>query len=234
MKTFVDTINESYPEYLSSSFKLSEFACKNGDPFTPKVLANLKVLASYLEIIRSEYSKFCGYEVKINITSGYRSPKYNAWLREKHGIGTAKNSQHMQGKAADLYPSNGKTKELYNFIIQLAKNKKIPYGYIHYYPPKQKNGKTTNNFVHYDYVPRGTKSKELEDNEENYENKFIIPVMTKLDAEEDVIEYEKEMKQIQPPTVNSVPAQSIKPTTIFDPSKLSDFVVDIDIKNFKG
>src|SRR5688572_25318128 len=38
----------------------------------------------------------------IQIVSGYRSPKTNAWLR-KHSNGVAENSLHMKGKALDFY-----------------------------------------------------------------------------------------------------------------------------------
>ena len=79
-------------QQLSEHFKLSEFVAP-GDPVEPsaEVVANLKRLCEeVLEPMRKKLGR------PIRITSGYRSPSYNA------SIGGARGSQHTLGTAADL------------------------------------------------------------------------------------------------------------------------------------
>lgn len=89
--------------HLTAHFSLdeltvSETAARKGIDNTPsqEVVDNLQFLCSTLEEIRDLLG------VPILITSGYRSPKLNA------AIGGAKNSQHVEGLAADfIAPSYG-------------------------------------------------------------------------------------------------------------------------------
>lgn len=77
---------------LTKNFKLSEFLSKNDKGTKPSymVLINLAKLAQRLQVIRDLTGQ------QIIITSGYRSPEYNAQ------IGGAKKSQHCLGTAADI------------------------------------------------------------------------------------------------------------------------------------
>ena len=72
---------------LSNSFRVGEFACKDG---SDKIIIDT-ALVDYLQRIRN----WAG--VPIIISSGYRTPTYNA------KIGGASQSKHTQGKAADIY-----------------------------------------------------------------------------------------------------------------------------------
>ena len=99
---------------LSAHFDLAEFtrsesAKRHGvsnDP-TPEHLANIKVLCEkVLEPIRIKFGP-------INISSGYRSKTLN------HFIGGALNSQHSEGKAADIDMddmSNATNVQIFNYI----------------------------------------------------------------------------------------------------------------------
>jgi len=71
---------------LSKNFKLSEFVCPDG---SGEVLLDAE-LVNKLQKLRDKVGK------PIKVHSGYRNPKYNT------RIGGAKESQHMQGKAADI------------------------------------------------------------------------------------------------------------------------------------
>lgn len=99
---------------LSRHFRLSEFtksetAQSEGIDNTPSAeeVAHLRDLAfSLLEPIR-DYVKEPVY-----ISSGFRSPELNA------RVGGVYNSQHTQGKAADIYFQSGKLKSVYNHIVK--------------------------------------------------------------------------------------------------------------------
>lgn len=96
---------------LSENFTLDEFtfsntAVRKGIDNYPEigVINNLKELCiNVLEPIRLKLGK------PLQITSGYRSPALNK------AIGGAKNSQHVEGKAADIKVSGMTTEELYQF-----------------------------------------------------------------------------------------------------------------------
>lgn len=99
---------------LSRHFRLSEFtksetAQAEGIDNTPSAeeVAHLRDLAfSLLEPIR-DYVKEPVY-----ISSGFRSSELNA------RVGGVYNSQHTQGKAADIYLKSRKHESLYNFIVR--------------------------------------------------------------------------------------------------------------------
>lgn len=71
---------------LSSHFKVSEFACKDGSD-TVLVAPRLVMV---LESIRTHFN------APVTVSSGYRTPQYNA---AKNG---AAHSQHCYGMAADI------------------------------------------------------------------------------------------------------------------------------------
>jgi hypothetical protein len=72
---------------------------------------------------------------RINVVSGYRSPKYNLMLRKK-GRAVARSSQHVEGHAVDFRIPGVKTKVLLNFVRSLR------LGGVGFYPHSQ--------FVHSD------------------------------------------------------------------------------------
>lgn len=74
-------------QHVSEHFKIKEFAQKDGR--CDKVLIDSE-LVEVLEDIREHFN------APVIITSGYRTPEYNA------KIGGAKNSQHTKGTAADI------------------------------------------------------------------------------------------------------------------------------------
>lgn len=95
---------------LSAHFSLDELtfsqeAVRRGIDNTPdaNVLANLQMLAAGLERVRS----LLGYPV--DVSSGYRCPKLNT------AIGGSRNSQHIQGLAADF------TSRLYGHPFDICK-----------------------------------------------------------------------------------------------------------------
>ena len=73
---------------LSPSFTVREFSCRDGSA-TILIDEGLVVL---LQCIREHFGK------AVTITSGYRTAAYNATLP-----GASKNSQHIQGRAADFW-----------------------------------------------------------------------------------------------------------------------------------
>jgi hypothetical protein len=72
---------------------------------------------------------------RIEVVSGYRSPKYNLSLRKK-GRQVAKSSQHSEGHAVDFRIRGVPTRRLLNFV------KSLQVGGVGYYPHSQ--------FVHSD------------------------------------------------------------------------------------
>lgn len=119
---------------LTENFSINEFHCKDGTPVPSELFANIKELAENLQVIRD----FIG--IPILILSAYRSPKHNK------KVGGAKNSQHLQGKAADL-KTKLKPKDLYNIISDLIDKGLVKQGGLGLY----------DTFVHYDI--RGVKAR---------------------------------------------------------------------------
>lgn len=103
--------------FLSPHFSLVEFtrsdrALKAGidNAAPPHVVANLIIVASELEKLRTKIGK------SIKITSGYRSPVLNAM------VGGEKNSVHMQGLAADIRVDSMTPMDLAKAIISSSLN----------------------------------------------------------------------------------------------------------------
>lgn len=74
---------------LSDNFRVREFRCKDG---SDKILI-ADELVTLLQKIRTHFGK------PVTINSAYRNTAYNA------KVGGVKNSQHVQGKAADIVVS---------------------------------------------------------------------------------------------------------------------------------
>lgn len=91
---------------LEDNFKVSEFACKDG---TDSVLIDT-TLTSILQIVRNYFGK------AVTITSGYRTKAHNA------AVGGASNSQHLQGKAADIVVKGVRAATVYNYLNSVLGN----------------------------------------------------------------------------------------------------------------
>lgn len=113
---------------LTKNFDSSEFDCHDGSETPCGVLVNLKELAFNLQALRDYFGK------PIVINSGYRSPAYN------RKVGGAKNSQHLEGKAADIRIEGKKPVQVKAAIEKLISEGKMKNGGIGQYP----------SFVHYD------------------------------------------------------------------------------------
>lgn len=120
---------------LTENFNIKEFACKDGSQVPENLIDNVKLLAENLQVLRYELG------LPIKITSGYRSPEYNKRVRG------AKNSQHLQAKAADIQIAGLVPKQVYKTISKL-----IEAGYM-----KQGGLSCYKSFVHYDV--RGEKAR---------------------------------------------------------------------------
>lgn len=113
---------------LTNNFNLNEFN-KHNFALTETVLRNLQELAKNLQVLRDEVKK------PIKITSGYRSPEFNAGIK-----GAVKNSQHTLGKAADLKIEGYTPKQVAAIIEKLIAAGKM----------KQGGLGTYSTWVHYD------------------------------------------------------------------------------------
>ncbi|MGV4534692.1 YcbK family protein [Ornithobacterium rhinotracheale] len=120
---------------LSKDFDLKEFECQDGSTTPAFALKNLRELASNLQELRNYLGK------PIIVNSGYRSVAHN------RKIGGKVNSQHLQGKAADIRVDGVTPERLASIIERLIYNGKMKQGGLGIYPT----------FVHYDI--RGTKTR---------------------------------------------------------------------------
>jgi uncharacterized protein YcbK (DUF882 family) len=116
---------------LTENFDLEEFACKDGTPVPTHLMANVRLLAYNLQVLRD----YLGEPVHVN--SGYRTPPYNA------KVGGKKKSQHLLAKAADITVKSKTPKQLYAIIEKLISQGKMKQGGLGLYP----------GFVHYDVRP---------------------------------------------------------------------------------
>lgn len=89
---------------LTANFSLSEFKCKDGTDVPTELMPNVKKLANELQKLRDLLDE------PIYINSGYRTPSYNK------KIGGARNSFHVQAKAADIVVKSMSSKELHSKI----------------------------------------------------------------------------------------------------------------------
>lgn len=100
---------------LTNNFNLSEFNCRDAKntPVPPELIPNVKKLAEQLQVIRDTIG------LPLHINSAYRTPTHNK------AIGGEKNSQHLQGKAADIAARDLTPKQLAKVIEKLIKDGKI-------------------------------------------------------------------------------------------------------------
>ena len=122
---------------LSPSFKVREFRCSdNTDPiFIDSELVEI------LQKIRNHFGK------PVNITSGFRTASKNATIKN-----AAKFSQHLYGKAADIWISGVTVEQIAAYAETLLPNR----GGIGRYP-KEGHADRTHGWVHID--TRAAKSR---------------------------------------------------------------------------
>ena len=100
---------------LTKHFTRQEFDCNDGTPVPAQYMSNVRELAKQLEVLRTAVGN-----KPININSGYRTPTYNATLK-----GAAKDSQHLQAKAADITIQGLTALQVYNIIEKLIAQGKM-------------------------------------------------------------------------------------------------------------
>jgi uncharacterized protein YcbK (DUF882 family) len=100
-----------------------------------RVLNNILDLARQLQVLRDYTGR------RITVTSGYRSPEHNK------KVGGVSNSQHLEGKAADIQVKGMRPMAVFRVIERLINDGKMKQGGLGLY----------NNFVHYDI--RGEKAR---------------------------------------------------------------------------
>lgn len=92
---------------VSAHLSWSELACKDGTPYPTKWVHRAKILAEEFERIRAA----CGNK-PIVVGSAYRTEAHN------RRVGGARNSQHVEGRALDLYPPKGMSVERFFSIVR--------------------------------------------------------------------------------------------------------------------
>jgi len=125
-KGFFFLSRENPTEQLSKNFIAREFMCKCGKCQGNKISVDL---IGKLQKIRDAFGT-------LTITSGYRCPAHNA------SIGGAKDSQHVQGTAADMQSAGAPVETLFKFIRGNINHK----GGLGFYKKK--------NFIHMDVRPQ--------------------------------------------------------------------------------
>jgi uncharacterized protein YcbK (DUF882 family) len=88
----------------TKNFKVSEFACPCG-------CGKNEIKQSIIDLCQKVRDHF---KVPVKVTSGYRCPKHNASLE-----GSAKNSQHLLGTAADLVVTGITPDKVYYYCDKL-------------------------------------------------------------------------------------------------------------------
>lgn len=93
--------------HASAHLSFDELACHDGirTPYPLDFRADptrLPALCQAFEAIRAECSLEAGMPCPIVVTSGYRTPEYQAMLARHPQFKAAARSQHVQGRALDL------------------------------------------------------------------------------------------------------------------------------------
>jgi uncharacterized protein YcbK (DUF882 family) len=84
----------------SRHFTVDEFRCRDGTDYPAEWIDDrLAALCQVLDEIRD------ALQAPLIVVDGYRTAKHNALLASK-SESVAKNSQHIQGRAADVRPAN--------------------------------------------------------------------------------------------------------------------------------
>ena len=105
---------------LTPHFTLEEFTCHDGTPYPPEwIETRLKPLCEDLEVIREVIGG------PLYVTCGYRTEAYNKAIYREMGKPATKNSQHVQGLAADLVSRTKTAQVLHDIILKFIKEKKI-------------------------------------------------------------------------------------------------------------
>jgi hypothetical protein len=122
-------------QHLTRNFIVEEFTYKCEDALPVRFQSNLSELSRNLQVIRNHIQK------PIIVISGYRSFRCNTRVKG------AKNSQHMDAKAADIVVKGMAHRDLQRVILKLIREKKISEGGVGFY----------RTHVHYDI--RGSRSR---------------------------------------------------------------------------
>lgn len=113
----------------SRHFTVAEFSCHDGTEYPAEwVDDRLQALCNVLDVIRDEWRG------PLYVVSGYRTAAFNAALAQasaaRNGVsGVAQNSQHVQGRAADVRPSDPtvfRVAQLHALTRRLYDTGKIP------------------------------------------------------------------------------------------------------------
>lgn len=125
----------------TANFTIDEFHCKDGTKVPEKLYPNLQRLMINLEVIRAEmnhrYAKKRGGEIKLHISSGYRTPSHNKKVKG------SKDSRHMHADGSDIFPELATPKELYDCTEDLIEQGEVTPGGLSLY-------ERSTNHVHYD------------------------------------------------------------------------------------
>lgn len=104
------------------------------------VLPRLRPLCEQLEIIRFHVRDRIDPQALIHVGSGYREPQFN-----KATPGAAKQSQHMQGRAADIVVAGTPASHVHRLILDIINEGKLRIGGLGFYGDR---------FVHVDIRTR--------------------------------------------------------------------------------
>lgn len=118
---------------ISPAFRVREFRCRDG---TDAVLID-EELVVVLQCIREHFGR------PVHITSGYRTVAHNA------AVGGSKSSQHLLGRAADLWVEGTTVEAVAAYAESLLVNR----GGIGRYPKDAKHPSRTTGWVHIDTRP---------------------------------------------------------------------------------
>ena len=118
---------------LSPAFRVREFRCRDG---TDAVLID-EELVVVLQCIREHFGK------PVHITSGYRTAAHNT------AVGGSKSSQHLLGRAADLWVEGTIVEAVAAYAESLLPGR----GGIGRYPKDAKHPTRTTGWVHIDTRP---------------------------------------------------------------------------------
>jgi len=106
----------------------------------------LSALCDAFKAIREECTREAGMDCPLIVTSGYRTPEYQAQLQAHAEFKAARNSQHVQGRALDLACPRFLTFEQFALSVQRATaHERSPIRYVEYRP--------THAYIHIDVRP---------------------------------------------------------------------------------